>query len=62
MILVRKYVKDKKILKEIRGLKKYHTLIYKKDLSFKRIKTIYGTYIKKIKYFPKYYIEKRGQI
>ncbi|MBO6145696.1 MAG: ATP-grasp domain-containing protein [Bacilli bacterium] len=60
MILVRKYVKDKKILKKIRGLKRYHTLIYKKDLSFKRIKTIFGTYIKKIKYFPKYYIEKRG--
>ncbi len=59
MILLKKYVKNKEIRKKIKKLKKYHTLLYKKDLSIKRRYVVYRNYISKIKYFPKYYIEKK---
>lgn len=63
MSLVKKYVKNEDILNKVRKLKKekkvYHTLIYKKDYSFKRRLLILKHYARKINYYPKYYIDKK---
>lgn len=63
MVLLKKYVKDEKILNKVRKLRKekkvYHTLIYKKDSSLKRKKTLLIHYARKMHYYPKYYIEKK---
>jgi len=63
MVLVRKYVKNEKILKKVNLLKKqkevFHTLKYKKDNSLKRRFIVCLQYARKIHYYPKYFIEKK---
>ena len=63
LILVHKYVKNKEILSKVKELKSknkiYHTLRYKNDNSIKRIMTCSINYLRKIKYYPKYYIDKK---
>lgn len=58
MILLKKYLNNDEIRRKIKKLDRYHTLIYKKDNSIKRKYIVYMNYIRKIKYFPKYYIKK----
>lgn len=63
MCLVKKYVKNEEILEKVKELKKrkkvYHTLRYKKDNSVKRLAITDLNYLRKIHYYPKYYIEKK---
>jgi D-aspartate ligase len=62
-VLVKKYVKNEDILNKAKELKKsgkaYHTLRYDKDSSLKRKYICELQYLRKIHYYPKYYIEKK---
>ena len=53
--LINKYVKDKELVKEVRGLKRNNPLDYKKDFSLKRKLYIYMALINHIRKFGKYY-------
>ena len=63
LYLVKKYVKNEEILDKVNELKKskevYHTLRYKKDASISRRIIWKKQYLRKAKYFPKYYIDKK---
>ena len=53
--LIKKYVKDKEIIKQIKKLKRNNPLDYKKDFSLKRKLYIYLAFLNHIKKFNKYY-------
>lgn len=53
--IIRKYVKDKELIKEARKLKKNNPLDYKKDFILKRKLYIYMALINHIRKFGKYY-------
>lgn len=53
--LIKKYVKDKELLKEVKKLKRNNPLDYKKDISLKRKLYIYMAFINHIRKFRKYY-------
>lgn len=55
MYILKKYVKDKNILKDINSLKKVDPAIYKKDLSIKRMFYYLLSQINQIKKYKKYY-------
>lgn len=63
VMLVKKYVKNEEIIKKVNELikakKVYHTLMYRKDNSIARMSTCKVNYLRKIHYYPKYYIEKK---
>ena len=60
--IIKKYVKNKSVLEKVKVLNKsksvVHTLIYNKDISFKRILTIIKIYISKVIQFRDYFIKK----
>lgn len=62
-LLVKKYVKDKKILAKCDKLRRehkcVHTLKYAGDYHFSRRFIVNLQYARKIHYYPKYYIEKK---
>lgn len=53
--VIKKYVKDKYLIKEIKKLKRNNPLDYKKDFSFKRKLFIYMALVNHIRKFRKYY-------
>lgn len=53
--VIKKYVKDKSLIKEIKKLKRNNPLDYKKDFSFKRKLFIYMALVNHIRKFRKYY-------
>ena len=53
--VIRKYVKDKGLIREAKKLKKSNPLDYKKDFSLKRKMYIYMALINHIRKFKKYY-------
>lgn len=61
--LLKKYIKNRVIMEKVMSLKKkksvYHTLKYEEDWSLGRKMIFYKQYLRKIHYYPKYYIEKK---
>lgn len=53
--VIKKYTKDKEIVKDIKRLKRNNPLDYKNDFSLKRKFYIYGAFINHIKKFRRYY-------
>ncbi len=53
--LIRKYLKDKKLINDVKKLKRNNPLDYKKDMSLKRKLYIYMALINHIRKFRKYY-------